>query len=91
MPFVLVYIAKKLDYFIGRRFVKLPYVGLANIIFDFEGMKQFHTELLQENVTSKNIKLELEKIDPKEFFDNSIALRKLLSKKSSNLINLING
>ena len=50
-PFVLVYKAKKIDYFIGRMFVKLPFVGLANIIFDFENEAKFHDELLQKQVT----------------------------------------
>ncbi len=33
-PFTLSYIAKKLDFFIGKTFVKLNYVGLANIFFE---------------------------------------------------------
>ena len=32
-PFVLSYIAKSFDYFIGSRIIKVPYIGLANIFF----------------------------------------------------------
>jgi len=47
-PFVLMYKARKLEYFIAKMFVKLNYVGLANIIFEKEGLNQFHKEYLQE-------------------------------------------
>jgi lipid-A-disaccharide synthase len=89
VPFVLVYKAKKLDYFLGRLFVKLVHVGLANIIFDFDGMSEFHAELLQETVTPENIKAELEKINPDEFFAKSQQLRNILSQKDRELHELI--
>jgi len=92
VPFVLVYKAKKLDYFIGRRFVKLEHVGLANIIFDFmnsasigESMSEFHRELLQEDVTAQNILFATENIDTQRFFENSMMLRQLLSSKDEEL------
>jgi len=89
VPFVLVYKAKKLDYFIGSRLVKLSHVGLANIIFDFEHLNEFHTELLQEEVTVENIKAELDKIDANEFFAKSLKLRDLLSQKDMELHKII--
>ena len=50
-PFVLSYIAKPLDYFIGRKLVKLEYVGLANILYKHMNNTILHKELLQEDVT----------------------------------------
>jgi len=47
-PFVLMYKARKIEYFIAKMFVKLNYVGLANIIFEKEGLDKFHKEYLQE-------------------------------------------
>ncbi|MEY4505031.1 MAG: lipid-A-disaccharide synthase [Pseudomonadota bacterium] len=78
-PFVLVYKASPIDEWIVRRFVKLKYAGLANILFDFEGREIMHAELLQEAVNAKNILEELRKIDPQSFLDKSFELRKLLA------------
>ena len=47
-PFVLMYKARKIEYFIAKQFVQLNYVGLANIIFEKEGLGEFHKEYLQE-------------------------------------------
>ena len=45
-PFVLLYKARKIEYLIAKMFVKLDYVGLANIIFQKSNLKQFHKEYL---------------------------------------------
>lgn len=90
VPFVLVYKAKKIDYFIGRLFVKLKHVGLANIIFDYEELDEFHSELLQEFVTSDNIIKEINKVDPVEFLKKSKKLRVILSEKEEELKTLLN-
>lgn len=82
-PFVLSYIAKKVDYFIGRKFVKLPYIGLANIFFDKMGKKPIHKEFLQEKVTLENLFEEYENMDKKRFLDNSKELREYLKNGSS--------
>ena len=41
-PFALVYIAKKLDMFIARFFLKIRYIGIANIMFDKLKQTKFH-------------------------------------------------
>ena len=46
-PFVLMYKARWIEYFIAKQFVKLDYVGLANIIYQKENLPQFHKEYLQ--------------------------------------------
>ncbi len=81
-PFVLVYKAKKIDYFIAKRFVKLNHIGLANIILDFEGLKPLHKELIQHEVTKENLLNECNTLDREKFFNHSVILRKLLKHGS---------
>ena len=83
VPLVLAYKAKKLDAFIARRFVKLKHVGLANIIFDFEGLEPLHSELLQEDVTVENLLKEYRRLDREKFFEDSKKLRKILAHGSA--------
>ena len=86
VPFVLAYKAKKFDYMVAKRFVKLKHVGLANILLDFSGFKPLHVELLQDEVTSDNLLEEYEKIDKKSFFENSLKIREILKNGSLNNI-----
>ena len=83
VPFVLAYKAKKIDYFIAKRFVKLNHIGLANIILDFEGLKPLHKEFIQDEVTKENLLNEYNTLDRDKFFNHSIILRKLLKHGSS--------
>ena len=82
MPFVLAYKAKKIDYFIAKRFVKLSHIGLANIILDFQGLKTLHKEFIQNEVTKENLLNEYHTLDREKFFNHSIILRKLLKHGS---------
>jgi lipid-A-disaccharide synthase len=82
IPFVLAYKAKKIDYFIAKTFVKLQYVGLANIIYTFSNQEPLHVELLQEEVTVKNLLREYNHIDRKLFFEQTLNLRKVLGHGS---------
>jgi len=82
-PFVLCYIAKKLDYFIGRKFVKLPYIGLANIFFEKMGKEIIHKEYLQEEVTVENLYNEYKNMDRERFLDKATTLREYLKYGSS--------
>jgi lipid-A-disaccharide synthase len=79
-PFVLVYKAKQLDYIIGRSFVRLPFVGLANLIFYFSKKEPMHTELLQKEVTKENILRSIKELDRDKFIKKSIELRDMLNK-----------
>ncbi len=82
-PFVLVYKAKWLDYKIGSLFLKLSYVGLANIIFDFAGKKPLHEEFLQEDVNEKKLLDAFYDTDRKKFLQGSQELRKILKHGSA--------
>jgi len=90
-PFTLSYVAKKLDYFIGSKLVKLPGVGLANIFFSKMGKGLIHSEFLQENVTVENLLNDYKSIDKEEFLNNSKILREYLKNGSSaNVAKIIN-
>ncbi|BAK74603.1 lipid-A-disaccharide synthase [Arcobacter sp. L] len=89
-PFTLSYIAKKFDFFIGKMFVKLNFVGLANIFFEKMGKKPLHSEFLQEDVNVENLLNDYENLDKKLFFENSKILREYLKNGSSqNLARII--
>ena len=66
---VLCYKAKAIDYFIAKRFVKLKFAGLANIIFDFCALPPLHKEFLQDEVSVKNLLSEYEYIDKRVFLN----------------------
>jgi len=91
-PFVLVYKARKFDYWIGRKLVKLPYVGLANILLDFEGEKPMHQELLQDEVTTDNLLKAYEEFDNTGFKESAKKLKEILKYGSKeNMIKIISG
>lgn len=83
IPMVLVWRAKKLDYLIANTFLKLRYVGLANIIFDFEDKENIHPEFLQDEVNSKNLYDSYKNIDRDKFLTQSKELRTLLKEGCS--------
>ena len=77
-PFVLVYRTNPIEYWIGKRVVQVPYIGLANIIFyEMDIGKEFHREYIQSFDIDK-LADEVERVDRKEFLENSKVLRKLL-------------
>lgn len=82
-PFVLVYKARPLDYKIGRFFVKLPHVGLANIIMDFEGKSPVHPEMFQEDVNKENLLNIYETMDRDHFDKKRQELREILKYGSA--------
>ena len=82
-PFTLSYIAKKFDFFIGKMFVKLNFVGLANIFFEKMGKPALHSEFLQEDVSLKNLLNDYENMNRRLFFENSKLLRDYLRNGSS--------
>lgn len=82
-PFTLSYIAKRFDFFIGKLFVKLNFVGLANIFFEKMGKEPLHSEFLQENVTVENLFNDYNALNKEQFFNNSKLLREYLKNGSS--------
>lgn len=82
-PFVLNYIAKPLDVFILSLFIKLKYVGLANIFFDKMGKDPIHKEYLHDNVTLDNLLDAYNNIDIDNFLKNAKILKDYLKFGSS--------
>jgi len=82
-PFVLSYIANKIDYFIGSRLVKLSYVGLANIMWEKHCGGTIHPEYIQDDVTLENLLEAYKNYDRSSFLENSKGLRAYLKNGSS--------
>lgn len=68
VPQVVIYRTSKLNYMIGKHFVKVDYISLVNLIVDSEIVK----ELLQEEVNSKSISGELRNILEDDLYRNKI-------------------
>ncbi|MDR2100730.1 MAG: lipid-A-disaccharide synthase [Campylobacteraceae bacterium] len=82
-PLALCYKAKKIDYFIAKKFVKLNFIGLANIIFDFYALAPLHKEFLQENACAENLIHEYKNMDKNDYFLRAQKLKEILSHGSS--------
>ncbi|PAF53901.1 lipid-A-disaccharide synthase [Helicobacter sp. 13S00482-2] len=96
-PFVLGYKMKKIDFFIARIFVKLSRIGLANIFYNAlngeypgRGKTKLHEELIQENLTSKNLIDAYISLDKEKFLMESAKIRQYLKNGSAeNIANWI--
>ncbi len=58
VPQVVCYKGNYFSYLIAKRLVKIPYISLVNLISD----KEVVTELIQDDLTAQNIRLELEQL-----------------------------
>ncbi len=85
-PFVLNYIAKKIDYFIGTKFLGLKEIGLANIILKHHDDSKLHTELIQESVTVENLLHEYHHFDQELFAQKAKDLKSYLDHGSSQAV-----
>ncbi len=89
-PFVLNYIAKKVDYFIGTKLLGLKQIGLANIILNHHDGTTLHKELIQEDVNLDNLLWEYEHFDQELFVRKANELKAYLGHGSSqNVANII--
>jgi len=83
VPFILTYIAKPLDFFIGAKLFKIKDVGLSNIMFKkFKG-ESIHPEFLQENVTKEKLLFSYEEYNRELFLTHAKELREYLVSGSS--------
>jgi lipid-A-disaccharide synthase len=82
-PLVLVYIAKKLDYAIGKRLVKLDYAGLGNLLFSYKYRRPLHPEFIQNEVNAQNLYNAYIQMDKNAFFRDAAELRHLLDHGSA--------
>jgi lipid-A-disaccharide synthase len=88
-PFVLSYIANPIDYFIAKQFLKIKYIGLANIFFDKMGKSPIHKEYIQDEVNTNNLFSGYQNFNKNEFLTNSNILREYLKYGSSKNVSLI--
>jgi len=82
-PFTLNYIAKKIDFFIGTKILKIKQVGLANIILTQFNNTTLHKELLQEEVTVDNLVDEYSTTNREIFATKAKELKEYLAHGSS--------
>lgn len=82
-PFILVYIAKALDYAIARRLVKLDYAGLGNLLFFHKYQRPIHPEFIQNEVNAQNLYNAYIQMDKEAFFNDAARLRDLLGHGSA--------
>jgi len=82
-PFILSFIAKKLDFFIGSKLLNIEYIGLANIMFDKFQHRAMHPELWQDEVTLLNLLKAYRELDQEKFFTDALQLRDYLQHGSS--------
>lgn len=89
-PFVLGYKAKKLDFLIAKMFVKLSYIGLANIFYNAlsgeypgRGKSKLHQELIQEELTPTNLFHQYKSLNREDFLIKSGQIREYLKNGSA--------
>lgn len=68
VPQVVCYRGSKLSYQIAKRFIKVKYISLVNLIMDKEVVK----ELIQDDFNSTNLKYELDKLLFNKIFRDSL-------------------
>lgn len=88
-PFILVYIAKPLDYAIGKRLVKLDYAGLGNLLFYHQYNRAIHPEFIQNEVNAQNLYNAYQQMDKEAFFKDASHLRELLGHGSAKRVSQI--
>ena len=90
-PFVLMYKARWIEYLIAKSIIDLNYVGLANIIFEKEGLGEFHKEYLQKFDIDELMR-EMKNAKIQEFKLKSKKLREILKYGAAkNVIKIIKG
>ena len=82
-PFVLVYKFAFIDYLIYKWLVKIPYLGLGNILLEYAKNKVLHPELIQKEVTAENLISSMQNMDREKYFNDANVLRKYLKHGSA--------
>jgi lipid-A-disaccharide synthase len=82
-PFVLVYKAKAIDFFIATKIFGIKQIGLANIILGKHNGTLLHEEIAQDDVTAPNLIQAYHKTNMDKFSQNAKILRDYLSHGSS--------
>jgi len=83
VPQIVCYKSGWLNYELGKRLIKVPFISLVNLIFG----KEIVRELIQDNLNTSNLAMEVKKLIDKsngnKLKENYQSLRKLLGEKNA--------
>jgi lipid-A-disaccharide synthase len=83
VPQIVCYKSGWLNYELGKRLIKVPFISLVNLIFG----KEIVRELIQDDLNTNNLKVEISKllnpINRKQLIENYQSLRKMLGGKNA--------
>ena len=82
-PFALVYKFATLDYLLYKALVKIPFIGLGNILLKADKNRVLHPELIQNEVTAKNLIHTMQSMDREQFYQDSLSLLAYLKRGSA--------
>jgi len=82
-PFALVYTFATLDYLLYRILVKIPFIGLGNILLKADKNRILHPELIQSKVTAENLISTMQAMDRECFYQDSLSLLEYLKHGSA--------
>ncbi len=73
-PFALVYRFSSLDYLLYRMLVRIPFIGLGNILLKADKGRVLHPELLQSDVSTERMIETMQGMDREQFYRDSLDL-----------------
>ncbi len=82
-PFALVYKFAALDYLLYKMLVKIPFIGLGNILLKADKNRVLHPELIQDEVTAENLIHTMYSMDREHFYQDSLNLLEYLKHGSA--------
>ncbi len=82
-PLVLLLRVHDWEFKLMRKLVKLPFIGLANILFDFAGQAPMHPEFLQDDMDIDAIMHSYQNLDREQFLEKSKQLRRMLGRHAN--------
>lgn len=82
-PFALVYQFSSLDYLLYRLLVRIPFIGLGNILLKADKGRILHPELIQQDVTAENMIKTMQGMNREQFYQNSLNLLEYLKHGSA--------
>ncbi len=82
-PFALVYQFSALDYLLYRMLVKIPFIGLGNILLKADKGRVLHPELIQHDVTAEKMIGTMQHMDREQFYQDSLCLLQYLQHGSA--------
>ena len=82
-PFALVYKFSSLDYLLYRMLVRIPFIGLGNILLKADKNRILHPELIQDDASAENMISTMQKMNREQFYQDSLSLLNYLQHGSA--------